>query len=196
MPKLTEEQIQQLTDDYKTIVFAELQLEATKASLTLKSFIDKQLLNGVDPATLKATLINDLKVGGQIFGSYRSAFKQQVIWGVEQSGDRAMTGVTGLTGDAPSDWIAIADSGTCGDCLDRSQQGTQPYSYWVSIGLPSSGNTECTFWCRCDVVPSGKYTDEMKKNAQTRYFQEKYNATHEGDISWKDAQKKVGIINE
>ena len=193
---MTPEEIKLLVDKFKTLTFASMAYELDKGALTLETFIKKQIIAGVNPLTIQQTLVRDMEAGGQIFGSLKSAFKHQVAWGIEGAEDGALKSETGLQDDTPSDWVAIADQGTCDDCLDRANSGSHPYSYWVGIGLPGTGNTICGDYCRCDVVPSGAYTDEMKANANARYYEEKYNKTHDKQITYQEAQVKVGQINE
>ena len=188
---MTPEEIKQLTDKFKLITLASLETEVAKGALTLQGYIQKQIHAGISPQVLKANLIADLENGGQIFGSLRSAFRKQVAWGVEGAEDSSLKATQGINNDTMEDWVAIADGATCDGCMSNANAGSNPHSYWVSAGLPSAGSNECGDYCRCDLVKSGAYTDEMKLNASTRYEMEKYNASHDKQINFMEAQTRI-----
>lgn len=194
---MTSEQKRKIVNDFSTLTIVALENEIAKQALTLEGFIERQALNGVTASQIKANLLNDLRNDGAMFRSFKSAFKAQMFLGMEQAEDSAVRVSTGLREDTPSEWIAIADQNTCDDCLARANEGVRPYSYWQAIGLPATGTTICGNLCRCDVVPAGVFTTEMKDNARARYYKIKYDESHAGEISFKDAMKKVkGNLNE
>jgi hypothetical protein len=49
-------------------------------------------------------------------------------------------------------WITVSSS-PCPDCEARA--GTvMPYTDWMMIGVPGSGQTICGRWCKCRLMPS------------------------------------------
>jgi len=170
---MTNEEIQNLVDEFKTITIAELVLESEREALTLRKFISQQIRAGTDPTELKAVLLRDLKEGGQIFGSFRSQFKATVKNEVENTNRRTINAITYEKGVELLDWTLDPGAEHCDDCLNRSEMQPATMKQWQIIGVPMAGITICGLRCRCRLTPSGIYTNQDVKDADKIYQKEK-----------------------
>ena len=84
---MTDEQIKEIIASFETLTLTNVITDSQSATITLRSYIGNQLKNGIDPAVIKANLINDLKNGGQLFGSFRKAIRTRVFNGIEKTAD-------------------------------------------------------------------------------------------------------------
>ena len=170
---MTDEELQILVDEFKTITIAEMALESERQALTLRKFISQQIRSGTGPKELKAFLIRDLKEGGQIFGSFRSQFKATVKNEVENANRQTHHAIAREEGMQLYSWMLDPGAHSCEDCLSRAEMPSAPMKEWEIIGVPGAGVTICGEKCRCRLIPDGIYTNKDVTEADKIYQKEK-----------------------
>jgi hypothetical protein len=168
---MTEEQKQKLLEDYETIALGNLMLEGEKAALTLRQYIKQAVMDGATRDELKDFLLTDLREGGQIFGSYRKQFRQQVVNTIEKTSRDAKIYIQQAEkkkGKETWTWILEASANNCEDCLGRSGQ-TMTMEEWRAVGLPQGGRTICGMYCQCELIKDGIFTQEMVSEVKQQY---------------------------
>ena len=69
-------------------------------------------------------------------------------------------GVVVLTGVSEAlTWITVLDKKVCGDC-DKRHGMCQTAQEWIDLGLPRSGWSVCTGYCRCILVPNSTFVSK------------------------------------
>jgi hypothetical protein len=168
---MTEEQKQQLVDEYKTITLGNLLLEGEKAGLTLRQYIKQAVRDGATPDELKGFLLRDLREGGQIFGSYRRQFRGQVVNNVEKTARDAKIYIQEAElkkGKETWTWVLEASANNCDDCLGRSGL-SYTMQEWRGLGLPQGGRTICGQYCNCELISDGIFTQDMVNEVKKQY---------------------------
>ena len=166
---MTEEQKQQIVNEFKTIALGDLILESEKAGLTLRQHVKRQLRAGVSPYAVKNFLLTDLREGGQIFGSFRKSFRQTVTNTVERTGSTAKNFIQEQRKVQLYDWVIEASPNNCDDCLSRSGMSAKTMENWQAVGVPQAGMTLCGQYCNCELVESGVYTQDMMTEVKKQY---------------------------
>src|ERR1039458_6883153 len=101
-------------------------------------------------------IVAELKDATAGLGARYSAFQRSLVVTTDSfvssaGGVVVLTGVTGaLT------WITVLDTKVCGDC-DKRHGVTQSAQEWIDLGLPRSGWSVCTGFCRCILVPTSAF---------------------------------------
>ena len=189
---MTDEQLQEVIRDFQTIFLSEMLIESERLALAMETYIATQRRAGMSLANIRQALVNDAKIGGQIFGNFKAQFKARV-WGVsEQLSDEILHQEQDARGYQLYQWVAIADMHTCADCADRATWDAMTWEEWEKVGLPGVGATLCGNRCRCDLIATGVFENDVAREASARYYQERYNAEHAGQITLDEARANVG----
>ena len=106
---------------------------------------------GMSDDMIKELLEADLKVGGRLFGEFRTAIKRDVIYSIDASMAKAMIDTYKESGIELFEWSIESDN-PCPDCLDRESEPPRPMEYWEAVGLPKSGFSVCRDNCKCRLV--------------------------------------------
>ena len=170
---MTDQELQALVDEFKTIAIAELYIEAERQTLSLRKYIMQQVRAGTDPNELKAVLIRDLNEGGQIFGSFRSQFKATVKNEVSNVNRKVHYAIQRENGMELLSWTLDPGKKHCEDCLSRADMPSRTMKEWQIIGVPEAGVTICGDKCGCRLLPDGIYTNAEVDEANQIYMKEK-----------------------
>lgn len=142
-------------EDLGIILGTSLANASAKTTLDLQGIITQMRASGMTDKAIKEFLMNDLAVGGRIFGQYKNAVKNTVGNAVTYSSRVAQKEVFQEAGIEEFRWVAISRTegkDPCPDCDDRhGEVGT--WEYFQTIGLPQSGFSICQFACRCVLEP-------------------------------------------
>ena len=64
--------------------------------------------------------------------------------------------VTLTSATEPLTWVTVLDKKVCGDC-DKRHGVTHTAADWIEMGLPRSGWSVCTGYCRCILVTASSF---------------------------------------
>ena len=155
-----EDEIPSYLKEMQILLTADLINIADKQVLTLEQIVRRMRAMGMADKEIESTLLKDLHEGGQIFGDFRKALKATVKAGIEDAGQAGIRETVGET--ELWDWLGIADTRICDECLRRHNMEAKEWDDWRKMGLPRTGATPCGQNCRCDLVPAGRIEkDEM-----------------------------------
>lgn len=121
-----------------------------RTALTLDEYIKVRLAQGTAINIIKNDLLEDLEIGGRIFGEFNKAVTATFKGSVNRFRDGAFESVLGK--DIDWMWVAVLIN-TCEDCLDRHGQ-IKSMAEWEKEGLPRTGATVCKENCKCVLMPS------------------------------------------
>ncbi|HCI03987.1 TPA: hypothetical protein DE059_03595 [Candidatus Peribacteria bacterium] len=145
----------------------------TQTTITsIEELIGKMRLQGMDDDSIRRFLVNDLKSGGRIFGTYTNALGRFTTNAVEEAGGIASRGVFERAGITNFQW-QTAGGNVCPDCISRSGD-TRTMEQWRMVGIPKSGFSVCGFNCNCVLVPSGKGRSVRNRAARKKELKEKF----------------------
>lgn len=170
---MTEAEKKALIDKFKKITIAELYLEVEREAITLRKYISKQLRAGTGAAEIKATLLRDLREGGQIFGSFRSQFKATVKNEVADTNRKVQFQLQREDGVKLYSWTLDPGASHCDDCINRSEMEPMTMKEWEVVGTPDAGMTICGDRCRCRLIADGYFTNAEVEEANQEYLKEK-----------------------
>ena len=146
--------------ELEIIIGNALTTATSKTILDLEQTITALRATGATTDAIREVLLQDLKEGGLVFGTYRNVIKNATGNAVQFMSD---AGIRGKYGDEQIEefkWIT-AGVNVCKDCEPRSGQKAT-WQEWSSIGLPKSGFSVCKANCQCQLVPSEYDDDEIK----------------------------------
>lgn len=144
--------------DLRLIIGNQLSNNAAETVLTLEELVSQMRESGMDGASIKAVLMEDLTQGGRLFGSYRNKVKNTVKNGAGMAANESSRTAFEEAGVQEYRWVSIGDKSVCASCEPRNGEiGTM--EYFKTIGLPRSGFSICQSNCRCQIVPE-EYKDE------------------------------------
>lgn len=132
---------------------------ASQTTLDLSGLITAMQSSGMSNDAIKTVLMNDLRSGGRIFGSFRNSLKNTTKNGVEYSSNQAQKNVYTDAKVPKFQWVSVGDNSVCSDCQRRHGQ-IEPMEYWETVGLPKSGFSICQTNCRCPMPVPESYTGE------------------------------------
>lgn len=147
-------------DELEIIIANALTTATARTVLDLEQTITTLKATGASIDAIREVLLQDLKQGGIIFGSYRNAIKNTTGNAVQFMSDAAIRGKYGDEGIEEFKWIT-AGGNVCDDCKPRHGK-IASWSEWSSVGLPKSGFSVCKTNCQCQLVPSNYRADEIK----------------------------------
>ena len=104
---------------------------------------------------IKQVLLNDLRSGGRIFGTYKNAVKNTVGASISYASRLSSKKVFEEANVQQYRWESISikeGKKPCPDCEERHGE-TGDWDYFKLIGMPQSGFSICQFNCRCQLVP-------------------------------------------
>ena len=108
---------------------------------------------GMDEATIKQVLREDMRTGGRIFGELKNNVKGGMSQSINQSGRAGQ-----MEAYKPTEllaWVTVGGHKVCPDCDARAGQ-TGTIEFWETNGLPGSGWSVCQGFCYCILDPTGK----------------------------------------
>tara|TARA_R100000789_G_scaffold98975_1_gene104098 strand:- start:39 stop:1136 length:1098 start_codon:yes stop_codon:yes gene_type:complete len=132
---------------------------ASQTTLDLSGLITAMQSSGMSNDAIKTVLMNDLRSGGRIFGSFRNSLKNITKNGVEYSSNQAQKNIYADAKVPKFQWVSVGDNSVCPDC-DRRNGQVEPMEYWETVGLPKSGFSICQTNCRCPMPVPASYTGE------------------------------------
>ena len=114
---------------------------------------------GMDEATIRKILHDDMRTGGRIFGELRNNIKGGMAQSINQSGRAGQ-----MEAYKPTEilaWVTVGGHKVCPDCDARAGQ-TGTIEFWEANGLPGSGWSVCQGFCYCILDPTGKIDKKVK----------------------------------
>jgi hypothetical protein len=148
--------------DLEIIIGNQLSKGAAETTLTIEELITNMSASGMDSASIKNVLLNDLNTGGRLFGSYRNQVKNTVKNGMGMAANEASRTTFEEAGIKEFTWISVGDKSVCIDCEERHGE-TDVMEYFKTVGLPRSGFSICQSNCRCQVLPASYKGENLDK---------------------------------
>ena len=127
-----------------------LTAKAARMTITLQELIQLSVVNGMDVSALEATLLNDLRNNGRIFGEFNRAIKATANGTINNFRDSGALAEFGL--EEKFRWAAVLVN-TCEDCLSRHNSAAKTWDQWEAQGLPRRAPTVCRQNCKCMLIP-------------------------------------------
>ena len=148
--------------DLQLIISNQIGMAAAQATLTLEEAITNMKVSGMADIAIRQSLLDDLSVGGPLFGGFRSKLRSTVKNGVEYSSNSSSNGRFIKAGVKEFKWVSISDNKVCPDCKEKhGEVGTM--EYFEILGLPASGFSICGPNCRCMIVPSNYKGENLNR---------------------------------
>ena len=170
---MTDEELQQIVDEFKVIALADLYANTDMTVISLRRFITMQKRSGVAESVIRNNLLTDLREGGQIFGGFRSAFKTTVFNDLKEADNEVSHKAFQEVRAELYDWFLDPASNTCPDCQMRSEMRARTWNEWEAIGLPQAGTTICGEKCNCRLNATGIFTKPMEAEVGKQYKEQR-----------------------
>lgn len=111
----------------------------------------EQLDRGVPPDEVYKSLLQDIKDNSGEFKDLTGALGSQIDKALGQTAmDTSNEFISGLSDRY--EWVWEPGAQHCDTCEEYNGQ-IKSYDEWEKIGLPGAGNTDCTVYCRCTLMP-------------------------------------------
>ena len=132
-----------------------------KTIIDLETLIQQMKLSGASDDAIREVLMQDLKTGGKIFGTFKNQFKATADLGIGKMSQLGSVYELDKRGLKEYKWQR-AGKNICPDCKSRHGQ-TGSWDEWALFGLPKSGFSVCGAYCNCDLVPTGEWQKDPLK---------------------------------
>jgi len=146
--------------ELEIIIGNALTTATSKTILDLEQTITTLRATGASTDAIKEVLLQDLREGGLIFGTYRNAIKNTTGNAVQFMSEAAIRGQYGDKNIKEFQWVT-AGGNVCDDCAERSGD-VATWAEWSAIGTPRSGFSVCRQNCQCQLVPSDYKDKEIE----------------------------------
>ena len=147
-------------NELEIIIGSALTTATSKTILDLEQTITALRATGASTDAIREGLLQDLREGGLIFGTYRNSIKNTTSNAVQFMSDAGIRGKYGDEGIEEFRWVT-AGGNVCEDCKPRHGR-VATWQEWSTVGLPKSGFSVCKTNCQCQLVPSNYDDDEIK----------------------------------
>ena len=130
-----------------------------KLHLELDDYFDKirqratdLISQGVNQEEIRKVLIKDIANGTGEFGQLKGSIGSVIDKGIYQVSNLASDeSIKELSNKFK--WIWEPGAEHCDTCTERNGQ-VKTYDEWMGLGLPGTGITDCTIYCKCTLVPA------------------------------------------
>ena len=151
-----------MPEDMEIIIASGLSTVSAQTTLTLQELIVAMKASGMSDEAIRAVLMEDLAVGGRLFGTFKNQVKNTVKNGVGMASNNGSRGTFESAGVKEFQWISVGDNKVCPDCKGRHGE-LGAMDYFRNIGLPQSGFSICQQSCRCQLLPTGYKGENLDK---------------------------------
>lgn len=118
-----------------------------------KAFVNLSKKQGLKAEDIKNRLSLDLKNREGIFKDLFSTLERERA-GLYNKTAEISSNQFVENKDLKYEWVLDPDvKEHCEDCLERESMGSKTYKQWERMGLPATGHTLCTDYCRCTLIP-------------------------------------------
>lgn len=138
------------------LVVKELQIQAERLMQDLELQHDSLVAGGLTSDQATATVLNEVAAVEGVYKSWQNSMKKRI-----RAMEKALVArpVMAFAQENPNqkfNWVlSTTVKDHCSDCLRLSGMESRTISEWRKLGhgLPRTGQTICSFGCRCMVVP-------------------------------------------
>lgn len=152
---MSEELTREEQEEITTVIATLLSVSTEKTVLDLRGLVLQMKASGMSNKDIKQVLINDLRSGGRIFGTYKNAVKNTVGASISYASRLSSKKVFEEANVEQYRWESISikeGKKPCPDCEKRHGE-TGSWDFFKLIGMPQSGFSICQSHCRCQLVP-------------------------------------------
>ena len=147
-------------NELEIFIGSALTTATSKTILDLEQTITALRATGASTDAIREVLLQDLREGGLIFGTYRNSIKNTTSNAVQFMSDAGIRGKYGDEGIEEFRWVT-AGGNVCEDCKPRHGR-VATWQEWSTVGLPKSGFSGWKTNCQCQLGPSNYDDDEIK----------------------------------
>ena len=148
--------------DLQITVANQITTSAAITAITIEEAITNMTLAGMSKDAIKLTLVNDLKEGGILFGTFRNKIKNNVKNAVEISSNISANNQFQDAGVDRFQWVSVGDGKVCPDCEEKHGE-TGTMEFFELLGSPASGFSLCGPNCRCQLIPDNYKGENLDK---------------------------------
>jgi len=138
-------------EDMSILISANIDATAMRTAIDLETLVLSMKQSGASEAVIMQTLLNDLNVGGRIFGQFKNGVKNTTRSGILGAGNLASRKTYEDAGIKDFKWVTVSEN-PCPDCEDRHGE-VGSLEYFEAIGTPRSGFSVCGTNCQCQLEP-------------------------------------------
>ena len=146
------DELSDFLNEASLVISLQIEQAVAKTVIDLETLIKRMRATGASNEAIKEVLVNDLKTGGRIFGTFKNQFRATADFAVGRMSTYGQLYEYGKANIKKFKWYAYNVDKACPDCVSRHGE-IADYSEWEMRGVPRSGFSVCGVNCKCELLP-------------------------------------------